>query len=146
MNEEPSTAKLWLVRVILPAAVIVGVGLLLTTQPTPRVADMEGEGSERLRNIGLAIDEATTRLGRPPANEEELRPYLAEQGSPDRLLVSPIDNEPYVVLWGIDIRTGELGTVLAYDRKAQNGLHHVLTAAGVVRLTEAELQAKLTAR
>jgi hypothetical protein len=141
MNEETSTAKLWLIRVILPLALVVGVGLLATTRPTPSVVDADGDGGERLHKIGLAINDATTRLGRPPATVEELRPFLAEVGKPDQLLFSPVDGRPYVILWGVDVRSTAVSTVLAYEQVGSMGRRYVLTATAVVQLTDDELAA-----
>jgi hypothetical protein len=138
MTDQPSTLKLWLVRVILPAAAIIGVGLLMVRRPPPPVEPDESSG-ERLHKIGLAINEATARLGRPPANLEELRPYVGEHGDPDRLVVSPLDGQPFVILWGTDVRSVGYGTVLGYERSGTGGRRFVLTASTVLQMTDEEL-------
>lgn len=138
MADQPSTLKLWLVRVILPAAAVIGVGLLVVRRPAAPVEPGGEPSDERLHKIGLAIDAATANLGRPPSNLDELRPFLEEQGDPDRLVVSPIDGQPYVLLWGIDVRSAGTDTVLAYERFGAGGRRFVLTASTVLPMTDAE--------
>lgn len=139
MNDGPSTLRLWLVRVLVPAALIIGVGWFTVGRP-PAVDEPSGDSSaERLHKIGLAINEATARLGRPPANFAELRPYLKEHGNPDQILVSPTDRQPFVLLWGVDVRSAGYGTVLGYERHGSGGRRFVLTASSVLQLTEEEL-------
>ena len=58
MNEELSTAKLWLIRVIVPPLLVVGVGLLATLRPTPSAVHFEDDGGEQLHKVGLAINDA----------------------------------------------------------------------------------------
>jgi hypothetical protein len=143
MTDEPSTAKLWLVRVIIPAALIVGVGLLVTRRaaaPVAAVAPTDLDSAQRLHRIGLAINDATTNLGRPPADLAELRPYLVEHGDPDMLVVSPADGQPFVFLWGIDVRSAGYDTVLAYERFGTGGRRVVLTASTVLEMTPEEFR------
>lgn len=65
---------------------------------------------------------AQQRLNRPPKNAEELRPHLA--GNSDALR-SPNDGEPYVIVWGVDLRTptiqGDSLPIFIYERKGKNG-------------------------
>jgi hypothetical protein len=137
MPEQPSMLKLWLVRVILPAAMIIGIGLLMVRRP-PSPVDPDESSGERLHKIGLAINEATARLGRPPGNLDELRPYLREHGDPDRLVVSPVDGQPFVLLWGIDVRSAAYDTVLGYEQIGTGGRRFVLTASTVLQMTDDE--------
>ena len=138
-NAEPSTLRLWLVRVVIPAVLVIGVGLFVTQPPTALVKPDGDLAGERLHKIGLAINDATAGLGRPPANIEELRPFLEDQGDPDALVVSPADGLPFVVFWGVDVRTAAYDTVIAYEQLGSAGKRFVLTASGVVRLTDDEL-------
>src|SRR5437868_1386752 len=127
MTVEPSAPKLWIVRVIIPTLLIVGVGLLLTRRAPAPVADSDLDSAERLHRIGLAINDATSALGRPPANASELRPFLAEQGDADRLLISPADGCPFVVLWAVDVRGIDPEAVIAYEQVGSGGRRWVLT-------------------
>jgi hypothetical protein len=129
----------WLARVIIPAVLIVGIGLLLMTRRPPPAVVSEGPSSgDRLHKIGLAIDDATSRLGHAPRNLDELMPSLRGEGDPDVLLVSPVDGLPYAIVFGVDARMTGTGTVLAYEQSATNGKRNVLTTTGVVQLTDAE--------
>src|SRR5215211_4459125 len=120
-NAEPSTLRLWFARVVIPAALVIGVGLFVTQRPTALV-EPDGElAGERLHKIGLAINDATARLGRPPANLDELRPFLEEQGDPHALVVSPIDGQPFVLFWGVDVRAAAYDTVLGYEQTGSGG-------------------------
>ena len=139
MSDAQSTLRLWLVRVVVPAALIIGVGWFMIGRPPAVVDPGDMTSGERLHKIGLAINEATARLGQPPSNLADLRPFLEEQGDPDRLLVSPVDGQAYVLLWGVDVRSAGYGTVLGYERYGAGGRRFVLTASSVVQLTDDEL-------
>src|SRR5438094_5134245 len=128
----------WLARVLIPAALILGIGLLMTRRPAAVTHDDVPSG-ERLHKIGLAIDDAINGLGRAPRDVEELTPFLRGHGDPDRLLMCPVDGRPYVILWGVDVRAVGGGTVLAYEQFGSGGVRSVLTAAGVVQMTDVEL-------
>jgi len=141
MTAGMSNAKLWLVRVVLPAALVIGVGLLVTRPPRPAAVPDEEPVGERLHKIGLALNEAATRLGRPPMDLSEVRPFLAEHGDPDHLLVSPRDGQPFRVFWDVDVRSVAYDTVLAHEQVGSGGTRFVLTATAVVQLTDAELNA-----
>ncbi len=131
--------RLWLIRVVVPAVLIVGIGLLIARRRPAPEPDIDVPSEERLHLIGLAINSATHDLGRPPRDLDELRPFLREHGHPDRLLVSPTDGQPYVVHWGTDVRSAAYNTVLAYERSGAAGKRFVLTPTAVVQLTDAEL-------
>src|SRR4051812_1077733 len=133
MPAEPSTAKLWIVRVIVPLAVILSAGLLVTRRGSPPPQNPGPDSPQRLHRIGLAINDATASLGRPPANADELRPFL-DQSEPDVLLRSPDDGQPYVIFWGVDVRAVDPEAVLAYERLGSGGMRYVLTATTVKHL------------
>ncbi len=101
----------------------------------------EGQDAN-LRTIGIAYAEATRSLGHPPRNREELLPSLQTHGDPKALLVSPVDGQPYVVLWEVDLEKGIPGSnepvVLAYEQRGQSGNRFVLTALGPVTMTPSE--------
>lgn len=77
--------------------------------------------------------EATNKLGKPPANLEQLRPHLQKHGDVNAL------TQPYVILWGVDHRTyeplGELPPpVIAYERESRGGKRWVFAADGVYEM------------
>jgi hypothetical protein len=139
MTAEPSVPRLWLVRVVVPMALIVCAGLLVTRRPAAPPTNSELDSAQRLHRIGLAINDATARLGHPPADVGDLWPFLQENGDPDQLIVSPDDGQRYVILWGVDVRTVDPEAVLAYERLGSGGMRYVLTATTVKRLSGGEL-------
>jgi hypothetical protein len=102
------------------------------------------EHTSNLAHIGQAYDEATARLGRPPQDMDDLKPYLERYGRPDRILRSPHDGLPYVILWGRKIGnptfTSQPPTLLAYEQQGVGGTRYVLTAAGVMSMTDDEFE------
>jgi len=106
---------------------------------------LDSPTAKNLERIGDAYLRATVQLNRPPASEKELRPFLKEQGKPDQLLVSPVDKEKYVIVWGVELRmmkeTGTAIPVVAYERKGDGGKRHVLRGrTDVYTLSEGELR------
>jgi len=89
-----------------------------------------------LKNIALAYMDAHEKLGRGPKNAEELKPFLKEFGNPDELLVSPNDQEPYVIIWGVDPGRGGpteyegMWQILAYEKKGTGGKRAVTDIRG----------------
>src|ERR1700687_3512944 len=84
-----------------------------------------GESSkdtENLTSIRKAFIAATTRLGRPPKNLDELKPSLAAEGNVEDLLISPNDGLPYVIVYGADPRKH----VMAYEQKGVDGVRMVV--------------------
>ncbi|MEY4180106.1 MAG: hypothetical protein RLY70_3680 [Planctomycetota bacterium] len=96
----------------------------------PRV--QKGTG-EKLEQFSAVYRAATEKLRRPPANAEELKPFLSPGQSLESLLNSPNDNQPHVVIWGADVRAGmELKPlVIAYEKDGSGGNRFVMTAMGV---------------
>lgn len=102
------------------------------------------EDAENLSKIGAAYDEATKQLGHPPQNPEELKPYLKQYDDPEAILRSPQDRLPYVILWGRDIRSISIESmpppIIAYEQQGANGTRYVLTAMGIMPMTDEEFQ------
>jgi hypothetical protein len=78
--------------------------------------------TENLTSIRKAYMAATTRLGRPPKNLDELKPSLAAEGNVEELLISPNDGLPYVIIYGADPRKH----VMAYEQKGADGVRMVV--------------------
>lgn len=85
------------------------------------------DSEKKLTFVALAYTDAHTRLGRPPKNADDLKPFLKEFGDPKDLLVSPTDGQPYVVVWGVDPTRGGPGEymgmfpIIAYESKGRSG-------------------------
>jgi hypothetical protein len=88
---------------------------------------------EKLEQLSAVYRAATEKLRRPPANAEELKPFLKPGQALETLLTSPNDKQPHVVIWGADVRTGmELKPlVIAYEKEGSGGNRFVMTAMGV---------------
>jgi hypothetical protein len=78
--------------------------------------------TENLTAIRKAYMAATTRLGRPPKDLDELKPSLASEANADKLLVSPNDGLPYVIVYGADPRKN----VIAFEQKGVDGVRVVV--------------------
>jgi hypothetical protein len=93
-----------------------------------------------LSTIGRAYHTATEKLGHPPANVEQLRPFLHELGDPAEILRSPRDGEPYVIIYGFDIRKpfDMPPPIWAHERRGAHGKRYVITVMGVNLMTDDE--------
>ena len=79
------------------------------------------------------------KLGRPPANADELKPFLPAGSDINQLLTSPNDGQPYVVVWGTKLSsTPDQYLIVAYERVGSNGYRVVLCPAGTRTLAEAD--------
>src|SRR5947207_6280163 len=84
---------------VVPLLVLLGLLAVASAGCQSRAPAVKEGESNNLAKIQTAYDSATRKLGRPPANLEELNPHLRELGDPTELLRSPRDGQPYVILW-----------------------------------------------
>ena len=74
---------------------------------------------------------------RTPKSLDELKPLLKEFGDPEKIILSPRDGQPYVLVGGLDISRvpsgGEL-PVVAYESKGVDGKRQVVDLRGKIRL------------
>lgn len=97
--------------------------------------------AENLTKIERAFDRAFQKLDQPPANADQLKPFLREFGDPDALLRSPRDGQPYVILWGVNFRKGSFAepwTIIAHEKDGAEGKRSVLTIMGVRSMSDEE--------
>jgi hypothetical protein len=78
---------------------------------------------QNLSRIATAYLDAEARLGRPPKDVEELKPFLKDLGNPDDMLSSPNDGLPYAIVWGTNVKESRSGgfPILAYEQKGKDG-------------------------
>jgi hypothetical protein len=77
---------------------------------------------QNLARIATAYVDAEARLGRPPKDPEELKPFLADYGNPDDMLTSSNDGLPYTILWGTKVKDARRGfPLLAHEQKGKDG-------------------------
>jgi hypothetical protein len=87
--------------------------------------------------IGRMYAQAELKLGRPPKSADELKPFVSPGTDFKQLLVSPNDNQPYVIVWAVNVvSTPEQSMVFAYERAGANGFRRVLTPSGTLMLGE----------
>jgi hypothetical protein len=123
-----------------PRPTLFGAALVLLSpvgcgSAEPKVIPLT-KSEDNLKFVALAYKDAFTRLGRPPKNEVELKPFLKDFGDPDELLVSPNDGQPYVVVWGVDPNQGGptqyqgMWPIIAYEQKGTGGKRAVTDIRG----------------
>ncbi len=129
-------------RLLWVAAWIVGSVLPGCSSSTPV---KNPASQDNLMKIGTAYVRFNEQYRRGPSSAEELLPFLKEVGDPAELLRSPDDHEPYVVCWGVDLRTPPTGSpefsVLAYEQRGSGGQRFVMsTSRWVGRKSDAEFR------
>jgi hypothetical protein len=103
-----------------------------------RVERPDDPTRDKLDAIMVAYKQFTAAHNQPPANAEELKPFLKAAGKPDELLQSPRDGQPFVILWGVDIRRrpdwAKNRPVRAYEQRGGEQGRYVLSIHGQVEL------------
>lgn len=123
------------------------VGALGCGPPKPQF-DPPDPTQQNLRRIGRAYGDATVKLTRPPANLEELLPYLEKyaKGKANEILQSPNDKQDFEIVWNVNLREspekGEFAPVIAYEKVGKDGQRNVLRGrSDIVVLTPEQLKA-----
>lgn len=125
---------------------LIGLGCGGTPEPVKQEAN---ESYQHLKIIGAAYMHAISDLGHPPANVQELLPYIKYkgEGGPTAALRSPNDGQEYKILWGVPMedlqQPDENGQypVLAYEPQGKDGVHMVLVGSRYVKpMTDEQLQ------
>src|SRR5690242_11456817 len=57
--------------------------------------------AEAILHVGQAYRDAYTARKKPPSSIKDLKPYLTKFGDPEKVLISPSDNQPYEITWGV---------------------------------------------
>lgn len=107
------------------------LGLVVLAGCSGAVVNHGSKEEQNLRYIGRAYVQFTNKEGRPPADVEEIKPYLKEFGEPDTILRSPVDGQSYVIAWNTPLaRTpaGQPEILLAYEKNGARGRRFVLNA------------------
>jgi hypothetical protein len=103
---------------------------------------------DNLNKIARAYDQAAQQLKRGPKHRDELKPFLGDAAKDlDGLFRSPIDGQPYVILWDINPRTPNPTAsatgkplVIGYEKEGKNGTRLVFTAMGVMQMNEEQFK------
>jgi hypothetical protein len=83
---------------------------------------------------------------RTPTSLDELKPWLKEFGDPEKIVLSPRDGQPYILVGGLDISrvpSGGVLPVVAYERIGVDGKRQVIDLRGTIRLLTPEEFSKL---
>jgi hypothetical protein len=98
-----------------------------SSKPKERDPD---KSEENLKRIGQAYRDAGLQLHRPPANLQDIKPYLMKYGDPEELLRSPNDGQPYDIVWRITPLRFSPGVthikVLAHEHTSANSKRYIL--------------------
>lgn len=105
----------------------------------------ENKAADHLRKIAQSFDLALYKGG-APKNAEEIKPFLkllSKDEEPDDLLSSPNDNEPYVIMWGVNLeRQTDTAAILAHEKKGADGKRYVINVARIVsQMSDADFAA-----
>ena len=118
------------------ATLVLAVSVLAGCSKTS--TEVAGQGPDdaavQLRTVASAYSGATVKLGRPPRNMEELKPFLKLGGDPDQILRSPHDGQPFEIVWGVDAE--EANGVFAYEKQGAGGKRWVLLQYGPAEMDE----------
>jgi hypothetical protein len=90
----------------------------------------------QLSALGQIYLKAQQKLSRPPRSVDELKAHAADIDL-NAALVSPNDNEPFVIVWGTDLlNSADPHMVVIYEKRGKGGVRHALTPSGMVILTD----------
>src|SRR5262245_31848175 len=134
----PVTARAAFVLLGIASGVLAGAGCSASRSQR---ALQELTEAENLTKIERAFDRAFQQQEQPPADAEQLKPFLRQFGDPEVLLRSPHDGEPYVIYWGVNFRKASFespATIIAHEKRGVNGKRYVLTVMGVRSMTDEE--------
>lgn len=124
---------------LLLAWAVLGAALAGCSSPPP--PKQEEPAIVNLRKLVQAYDIAEYRLRHPPRNEEELVRFFGEvdlKGPPEKVLRSPRDGQPYVILYGARLDPGAMGTILGYEKEGSEGKRYVIMLSRDVKLMSNE--------
>jgi hypothetical protein len=128
---------------LIRCAVACGFVVLLTAgcgsrkADAPLAADDLTPEAQAILHVGEAYREAYAATNKPPAGINDLKPYLAKFGEPDKVLVSPSDGQPYEITWGVvpghPPRSPKVSPFLVCEKSGKDGKRYVLDFTFKVR-------------
>jgi hypothetical protein len=102
--------------------------------PMETFDDKTIQASEQFRKIGIAYNKAFQAKKRPPT-AEDLKAFLKWDGDPDKLLVSPLDGQPIVIVPGFNPTAPaaeDERSIVAYEKTGVNGRRMTVDIRGTV--------------
>jgi hypothetical protein len=92
--------------------------------------DLTTPEAQAIVNVGQAYRNCYTATKKPPAGINDLKPYLAKFGEPDKVLVSPSDGQPYEISWGVvpgrPPASAKVSPFLVSEKSGKDGKRYVL--------------------
>jgi hypothetical protein len=77
---------------------------------------------DRLSKIARVYLTSETELKRPPQNIDDLKPIADKRGFGDEIWKSENDGQPFVIVWGVDIKKpGAVPAILAHEKEGRGG-------------------------
>lgn len=103
---------------------------------------------QNLKTLSILYGQFRGRMRRPPANLAEFKKFLEEtktdstaaikvEGDTEKFLISPRDNQPYVIIWNVNARTGVPDPV-AYEQTGDGSTRMVGLGSGAVEFADEE--------
>jgi hypothetical protein len=141
----------WGMTQLIRCGVICGFVVTLTAgcgsrkSDSPLTAEQVTPEAQAIINVGQAYRDSYAARKKPPAGINDLKPYLAKFGDPDKVLVSPSDGQPYEITWGIvpgrPPGSAKGSAFLVSEKSGKDGKRYVLDFRFQVRsVTEGELE------
>ncbi len=126
-----------------PFAVVLATILGCGGAPEEQI-EQRGAASDNLRILERAYRTALDQTRQPPKSRDDLVRHLPADTDVEQLLVSPHDDQPFVIVWGTDLTklmTSPRPIVFAYESQGRDGNRFVLTTMGVMELTDEDFAA-----
>lgn len=103
---------------------------------------------QNLKTLSILYGQFRGKMRRPPANLAEFKKFLEStkadtgaelrvEGDVEKFLISPRDNQPYVILWNVNARTG-IPDPVAYEQTGASGTRMVGLGSGAVEFADEE--------
>lgn len=124
-------------RVAVGYVLVVGIAIVMSASCGPVSKVPEGDPAENIRSLALGYCQAAAaNRGIGPSGEEQLIKFLVQRNEiPEeearKMLISPRDNEPYVIRWGLKPSGNMLEEnappppIIIYEKTGADGTRYV---------------------
>jgi hypothetical protein len=126
---------------VVPASAVLGLGVFLlalsgcSSSAPPTYDEATINAADQFRHIAVAYNQASQRNNRRSLTAEDLKPFLKSHGDPDKLLVSPRDGKPIVIVPGVSATTPQDDDdrmIVAYEQDGADGKRITVDIRGTV--------------
>jgi hypothetical protein len=130
--------------VMLTFAIVAFAGCGKSSKVVEAPGPAPGSAQANLEAIYEAYMSFMNKQGRAPKDVDELKPSLMTYGDPEKLLVSPEDNLPFVIVFpsnGNMTAAGAVAPIMAYEKKGKDGKRYAINLSAYgLHLTDDELK------